>query len=138
MLDKQPEALSALLAIDEWRFASWAASEHPETISSHRGSANPDWRGELAFAKLGALEIELIQDVAGPSTYAESARRSPLGLRHIMFMVNDVAKAVRFAADSGVGVSTQTATTEGELTWAVLDTFDRFGFDIELKKIYIE
>jgi len=123
-------ALSQLFAIDSWRFATWSADG--VAGSTHRGIPNPDWKGELAFAQLGAIEIELIQDVAGASSYQESVARSGLGIRHIMFAVPDVSAAIKLAAQQGIGVSTQITNADGVPTWTVLDTSERFGFDVEI------
>lgn len=126
-------ALSQLFAIDDWRFVSWSAEDHPTIKSSHRGHPNPEWKGELGFAKLGAIEIELIQDVAGVSTYRESVERAGFGIRHIMFEVTNLADAITLAGQHGISVSTQTSTVDDGVTWAVLDTASRFGFDVEVK-----
>jgi len=126
-------ALSQLLAIDDWRFVSWSAADHPTLTSRHRGQPAPDWQGELAFGRLGAIEVELIQDGAGQSTYRESVERMGFGIRHIMFEVTSVVDAIALAKCYGIGVSTETATDDGIVTWAVLDTAARFGFDVEVK-----
>src|SRR5271154_5649720 len=82
-------SLSQSLGITNWDFKSWDSSKiHPKR-TIHKGRPNPDWKANLAFASLGDMQIELIQNVAGASGYAEFVERKGYGLRHIMFLLDD-------------------------------------------------
>ena len=57
-----------------------------ETQIAYRGKTTPG-RAKLAFFNLGALQLELIEPIDGPSTWREVLDKNGPGLHHIAFKV---------------------------------------------------
>jgi len=131
-VERFADMFGALLGINDWVFKDWNASQAIGQVIRHRGIPNPEWRGRLAFTKLGGIEIELIEDTSGPSGYQEFVEAKGFGLRHLMFRTDDVEAAIRHCVDRGLVVSTTIADDDGNLIWAMLDGKTLLGFDIEL------
>jgi hypothetical protein len=95
------------LGIEEWRFDNWDMSENNLLQSFHYGLPNPDWRARLAFATLGNIETELIENVQGQSGYRNFINKKGKGLRHLMFITEQMDIISEFAKSLNIMVSTE-------------------------------
>ncbi len=124
-LDRAMREVTRLFAVQEWRVADWPDPALPDIVSFHRGQPTADWRARMAFGHLGSMEIELVENLAGASTYAEWLATHGPGVHHLMYPVDDVEAVMTGFADQGIAVLTSCGVllTDGfHPRWAVLDT----------------
>ena len=79
-IDKVIESWSKLFGIGPWKFREMGGTD---------GKGRP-WKGRLAFAYLGPLEIELIQPVEGRIVQSRFLDTYGEGIHHLGFYVDDV------------------------------------------------
>ncbi len=94
-----------------------------------RGEASTA-QGKGAFFKLGPVEMELIEPVGGPSTWAEFLETHGEGLHHIAFKTEDMGAAQKFLASKGLE-TIQTGGWDGG-QYAYVDGMDQLGTILEL------
>jgi hypothetical protein len=80
-----------------------------------------DFTVHVSLAYAGEMQLEIIQPVSGDSIYAEFLTRSPAGLHHLCFEVDDMDVALATAAERGVAVAQQGSMMGGEMRFAYLD-----------------
>jgi methylmalonyl-CoA/ethylmalonyl-CoA epimerase len=93
-----------------------------EEMTYHGKPSNGYW--EMAFARLGAFELELSCPVRSPSIYEDFLNEHGEGLHHIGFDVKDMGEVLRKAEKHGIHVLMSGRTKVGG--FAHLDT-RRFG-----------
>lgn len=87
-------------------------------------------RIKAAIAKLGSLDIELIESIEGENIYAEFLKSRGEGLHHLAMLVDDVDKEVAELKEQGIRVLQGAKTPAG--SFAYLDTEEIGGVIIEL------
>jgi len=125
--------LSILFGIDSWRYEKWDSDNiSNDEYALHYGEKVKNWKCNLAFAKLGNLEIELIENISGNSCYKEFEIKKGYGIRHLLFKVKgDLKEYIDYFLSHNFTVSTSLIKKEA-IVWAVIDTKDHIGFDIEI------
>jgi 4-hydroxyphenylpyruvate dioxygenase-like putative hemolysin len=93
-IDKVIESWSKLLGIGPWD------SREMETTDRAGRKA----KTKLAFANIGALQIELIQSVEGRTFYADFLEKHGEGIHHLGVRVDDVDAETDSLAKKGVKV----------------------------------
>mgnify|MGYP000725220617 CR=1 FL=1 len=83
------------------------------------------------LARVGSLQIELIEVIQGECCQADFLRRKGGGLHHIGIHVPDLDEALAIAKENGIKVL-QSGTALGSIRWAYLDTEEKFGIIFEL------
>lgn len=126
--------LDQLIGPLTWRFEQWDASEAVGMKVQFRGTENRDWKADLAFARLGPIELELIADTAGQSGYGEYATAKGPGLRHLMFMTSSLATTIETMSQQGLTVVNRVTSDDKQYDWAMFDGRSQLGFDIEAKQ----
>ncbi len=127
--------ITGLLGVREWRVADWPDLALPDIVSLHRGQSAAEWRARMAFGRLGSLEIELVENRAGASTYADWLAAHGPGIHHLMYAVDDVEAVIADFADQGVGVLTSCGVSSADgyhPRWATLDTGGHIGVNTEV------
>ena len=77
-LDATVKFYSSVLGIGPWKV---------EEIDIPASTSSRAWKGRLAFVRLGSIEIELIQVIAGKPIHSEFVDRGREGLHHLGFFV---------------------------------------------------
>jgi 4-hydroxyphenylpyruvate dioxygenase-like putative hemolysin len=85
---------------------------------------------DLAFARSGNVQIELIRPVRGEGIHVEFLAHHGPGAHHLGFLVDDVDASVAAAADDGV--EAVMTGDFGPVQIAYLDTFEALGLYLEL------
>jgi len=102
-------------------------SDHPEGIVYGK---NVHYKGKLAFAEAGDIEIELIEPTEGESIWMEHLREKGEGVHHLAVSVTNLGKEVARLKKAGIGVL-QSGETE-HIKLAYMDTEGILGVIIEL------
>ena len=99
-----------------------------------RNGAPADYAMRVALANLGPTRIELIEQKAGDTVYAEFIQGHGYGVHHLGVRVEDIQAAVREAEAAGYRVTMDGAGfgAGGDGHYAYLDTEDDLGTTIEL------
>lgn len=123
-LEAAMERFRSLWAIGPFRVFD---SEHP-TGTVHGKETR--YKGKIAFAQAGPIEIELIQPGEGESIWWEFLRRKGEGVHHVGVFVPDLHEELLQYQKKGIG-PLQTGETE-RVKLAYLDTERIAGMIVEL------
>ena len=87
-----------ILGIGPWSIFPW---ESP-LVYNRKYHGETVWaREKIALAQVGAVQLELVQPVEGPSIYGDWLKEHGEGLHHLNFLVDDVDEAEAILAAEG-------------------------------------
>ena len=89
-----------------------------------------DARGKAAFFDLGPIQIELIEPVGEPSTWAEFLSAHGEGIHHIAFRTRDMAGAREFLGSKGMPTIQSGGWDGGQ--YAYIESVPQLGTILEL------
>ena len=101
---------------------------HYKQITYHGRAADGYW--EMAFARMGSVELELACPVKSPSIYEDFLNEKGEGLHHFGFDVQNMDKIINDAAALGIKVLMSGRTDRGG--FAHLDTTQYGGTIFEI------
>ncbi len=132
-IEKSSRAYAELLGIDvpKWELTDPVEKSHTE----YKGKLSPA-RAKLAFFQLGNIVIELIEPVAGPSTWQEYLETKGEGVHHIAFEVKDVEKKIAGLKAIGIPLIQRGDYTGG--CYSYLDGGPKLGVILELLENFPE
>jgi methylmalonyl-CoA/ethylmalonyl-CoA epimerase len=125
-LDETIEQLSATFGFGPWYRFVWP--QHREQLKGYYRGQTGKFSMALAFAKLGHVELELMQPLEGESVYSEFLATKGEGLHHIHFDVPVVADAVAAWKADGIEVIQSGTGLRPGTEWAYLNTAELPGF----------
>ena len=130
-LERTVEAYWQRFGIGPWHFYTY---EKPLVRRMTRNGAPANYAMRVALANLGSTRIELIEQKAGDTVYAEFIRAHGYGVQHIGLLVDDIEAAIREAEAAGYHVTMSGAGfgLDGDGAYAYLDTEDELGTTFEL------
>ena len=100
-----------------------------EANTRYRG-APTDARAKLAFFDMGAVSLELIEPIDGPSTWREFLDAKGEGVHHIAFHIKDTDAVTAALKERGMSVAQQGDYTGGSYTY--VDSQNALGVVLEL------
>jgi hypothetical protein len=104
----------------------------PLAGSRYRGEETGDVRVNLAFAYLGEIQLELIEQLnETPSLYREALDRGAMGLHHYGVCVGDYDEAYEFALNNGFSAAVE-AGAKGFARMAYLESGEIDGLVFEV------
>jgi methylmalonyl-CoA/ethylmalonyl-CoA epimerase len=121
------QRIRSLLGIDTFRLLDL---DQPEAIV--HGKKTP-CGAKLAFARVGPVEIELIEPGEDASIWSEFLRAKGEGVQHLGIFVSDLNKELARFKETGIG-ELQSGGTEN-VRFVYLDTEGTIGVIIELLEI---
>ncbi|MBN2385986.1 MAG: VOC family protein [Anaerolineales bacterium] len=104
-------------------------ANEPIANTIYRGRPS-DASGKAAFFDMGAVQMELIEPIGGPSTWEEFLRTRGEGIHHIAFKVQDFETTNDLLAGKGMAVIQSGAWTGGR--YAYLDSAAQLGTILEI------
>lgn len=126
-------ALQQLLGVEGFRVMEWPiAGSDPE--STYHGQPE-SYRLLLAFARIGATQVELVQPLEGRNIYSDFLESHGPGLHHVRLTVSDFEQRVAALQAAGIeNIASGTGAHVGS-KWAYFDTSALLdGLIIELRK----
>ncbi len=123
-LEKAMERFRSYWGISPFRLLD---SDHPEGIVH---GENTPYKGKLAFAQAGPIEIELIEPTEGESIWREFLRTQGEGLHHLGVFVSNLDQELAMYRDKGIGVLMKGETDHVKL--AYMDTRATAGVIVEI------
>jgi catechol 2,3-dioxygenase-like lactoylglutathione lyase family enzyme len=130
-LERTVEQYWHRFGIGPWHFYTY---QKPFVSRMTRNGAPAEYAMRVALANLGSTRLELIEQKAGDTVYAEFIRLHGYGVQHLGVLVDDMEAAVREAEAAGYRVTMDGAGfgLDGDGHYAYLDTEDGLGTTIEL------
>jgi methylmalonyl-CoA/ethylmalonyl-CoA epimerase len=130
-LERTVEQYWERFGIGPWHFYTY---QKPFVPRMTRNGAPAEYSMRVALAHLGPTRIELIEQKAGDTVYAEFIRGHGYGVHHLGVLVDDMEAAIREAEAAGYRVTMDGAGfgPDGDGHYAYLDTEDGLGTTIEL------
>ncbi|NVM53482.1 MAG: VOC family protein [Candidatus Helarchaeota archaeon] len=104
--------------------------ERPPEEIIYQGE-NQIFQVKNGLARVGAIQIELIEVIRGKCCQADFLERKGEGLHHIGVFVDDLDEDLSIAKANGIELL-QMGTAAGSIRWAYLDTVEKYGITIEL------
>lgn len=123
-LDDAIERLGKNLGLEPW------ATLEAEVAAMYRGAETLTGI-RSAFARAGALLIELVQPTGGSFTAQTFLDERGEGIYHLGYWVEDMSDVIERAEDAGIGVDWR-FPTEGDPFAVYLDAKQTLGIHIEL------
>jgi len=117
--------------IGPWHFYTY---QRPFVRRMTRHGQPADYAMRVALAQLGPTRIELIEQLAGDTVYAEFVRQHGYGVHHLGVLVDDMESALREAKAAGYRVTMDGAGfgPDDDGHYAYLDTEADLGTTVEL------
>ena len=129
-VDNAVQNYANLLGISDWNI-NYVDTEHGKGRNFRVDGENIAVKAKIAWAKIGDIELELIEPQDETSTYAEYLRSNGPGVHHLMFGTNDYQQAVENMRRNGVKnfVTGELQATEFQLfdTRQMLGTITEFA-----------
>jgi methylmalonyl-CoA/ethylmalonyl-CoA epimerase len=132
-LDQTMRVLTDVFGLGPWRVFDWPPPDRTDIEEYYYGE-RIHCKCRKAFADMGAVELELVQPVAGESIYADFLREHGPGLHHIRFNVPEMEPVVEYMAQSGFQVSQMGSGLRPGTLWANFTTEKLVGFTMEVMK----
>ena len=92
-LDHTVQVLQDVFGMGPFRTIDWPPADRSDMQRFYHGQP-ADFTARMAFAELGAVELELIQPVSGASIWADFLRDRGEGIHHIRFNTYDMAPVI--------------------------------------------
>jgi methylmalonyl-CoA epimerase len=103
----------------------------PESEAHTRYRGEPTQaRAKLAFFDMGAVKLELIEPIGGPSTWKEALDKNGEGVHHLAFQVKNTDAIAQGLKEKGIPVVQQGEYRGGRYTY--LDSEEKLGVLVEL------
>lgn len=132
-LDKAVGRYWKLLGVGPWEIYTYG--KPLLECSSYRGQPSESIQ-RIALAQLGAIRIELIEMVKGPTIFHDWVEEHGYGPHHVGVRVDDMEKALAEARDAGLTVTQEGSGygLDGDGHYAYLDTEESLGMVLELSE----
>ncbi len=117
---------------DTFGLGPWAVFDgEPETCVDRGREIS--FKGRMAMAQAGPVQVELIQILEGEGIHTEFLREHGEGIHHLGFFVNNLAQRLEAAGEAGIEVLQRGPLKQIGLTieYAYLDTAGTGGVIIE-------
>lgn len=110
----------------------WAVFEGEPESCVERGQPNT-FRGKMAMAQAGPVQIELIQILEGKTLHSDFLGERDEGLHHLGFFVRDIDERLRAAKEAGIEIIQQGVLKQLglKIKYAYLDTTETGGVILE-------
>jgi len=92
------------------------------------------WTTTISFAKMGDVELEILEPTEGPQALKESLDKTGEGLHHIGYLTDDLDAEIANFKKNGVGIWTIAHTADGG-GFLYSDPTPLGGIAIEFRKI---
>ena len=97
--------------------------------TEYMGSPTPA-RAKLAFLHFGQVDVELIEPIAGPSTWKDQLDQHGASLHHIAFEIKGMGEKLAYLAGKDIDLVQRGEYTGGR--YAYVDGVDPLGTTLEL------
>ncbi len=129
-IDRSVKYLTEAFGLGPFRLDNYPP-EGRDLQLNYRGQA-VHFTQRMAFARLGPIELELIQPLEGESALTEFLREHGEGIQHIRFYTADLEPLLTYLSGKGVEPLMSGLGRRPGTRWVHMDTAAQAGFVIEL------
>jgi Glyoxalase/Bleomycin resistance protein/Dioxygenase superfamily len=129
-VDRTVALLSDVFGIGPFRVMDWPPADRPNLKRFYHGKLS-NYTSRMAWADLGAIELELIQPLEGQSIFREYLDNHGEGIHHLKFIVSDIESVIEHLSKIGIEASQRGEGLRRGTEWAFFDTERLLGFGIE-------
>ncbi len=133
-LDQAIHYLMEVFGIGPFRVIEWPPAGRTEMNRFYYGEP-ADFTARMAFAELGAVELELIQPLEGKSIWADFLRDHGGGIHHLRFNVDEVEPVQTHLARYGIVSAQHACGIRPGTQWMNFTSEERIGFVMEIMKV---
>lgn len=130
-VDEKIRVLSEVFGIGPFRVLDWPPEGRAGMQVSYYDQPGR-FTARMAFAELGAVELELIEPREGPSIWADFLEQHGEGIHHIRFNTFDEGQVIDYLAGHGIQPAQRGLGIRRGTSWVNFDTESRVGFTIEI------
>lgn len=133
-MDQAVENYWKVGSVAPWQIYTY---QRPLVKTMHYRGQPADYKMRIGLAWVGALCIELIEPIEGPSIYQEFIESRGYGLHHLGIVVDDAETAIAQAEAAGFAVIQDGSGygLQGDGHYAYLDTEAQLGIIVELMQL---
>ena len=125
-LDRALEGLTKIFGIGPFGTIEWPPEGR--TLERYYHGQPGNFTARMAFAKLGSVELELIQPLKGESVWADFLREHGEGIYHIRFNVLELDSVIEYMSSQGIEASQRGSGLRPGTDWAYFASGDDVGF----------
>lgn len=133
-LDQTVKVLTEVFHIGPFQHIIYPPENRPDIQLDYRGEVGK-FSHRLAFARLGQIELEIIEPLSGESTLTEFIREHGEGIHHIRFNTPDLDTSLAFLSQKGIQPMMSGSGLRPGTRWVHLDTQEQVGFVIEMMNV---
>lgn len=133
-LDSAITQYRALLGISDFEVVDWPKPGVDPELTYYGKPAN--YKMRVAFAKMGNIQIELIEPGEGANVYTDFLESHGPGIHHIRLSEKEFDKKFKQLQNVGIQMIASGRGMRTGATWAVFDTTKQLGIFIELREVY--
>lgn len=122
--------LSEIFGIGPFRVIDYPPAGRDDIERYYHGKP-ADFTARLAFANLGAIELELIQPLKGKSIWRDFLDEHGEGIHHIRFNVPDIERTTAYLKGHDIGVFQMGTGLRPGTMFKYFETESQVGFIIE-------
>lgn len=132
-LDAYLKNLEEILGMGPWRIAEFPPAGNEDLYREYHGEPS-DFKAKFCFYHLGNIELEIIQPLEGKNIWRDWIDEHGQGIHHIKFLVPEHTESRKYLNSKGIDVYQWGASVgiNAGKEWVFYDTYDRFGFDLEI------
>lgn len=130
---KVMERMREVLGWENFRVGEFPPETNEELIREYHGKAG-NFRAKFCFLDLGNIDLELIEPISGENIWSDFIAEHGTCIHHIKFLVDDFDETEEYFKQEGMRIiqkGSSVGVNAGKI-WAFLDTFDEFGFELEI------
>jgi methylmalonyl-CoA/ethylmalonyl-CoA epimerase len=133
-LDRTVRVLTDIFNIGPFHYITYPPEDRPDIQLDYRGAVG-NFSHKLAFARLGSVELEIIQPLFGESILTEFLDEHGEGIHHIRLNTPDLDTSLDFLSQKGIHPIMSGSGLRPGTRWVHLDTADQVGFIIEMMNV---
>src|SRR5512135_3650198 len=126
-MDRTVKYLTEIFGLGPFRFVTYPPDGRTDMALTYRGEVG-HFSHRLAFARLGPIELELIQPLEGESALTEFLRKHGEGIQHIRFNTADLKPLLAYLSEKGVEPLMSGSGLRPGTKWVHMDTEADAGF----------
>jgi methylmalonyl-CoA/ethylmalonyl-CoA epimerase len=133
-LDRTVKALSEIFGLGPFQMITYPPAECEDAQLTFRGKP-ANFSHRLAFARLGSIELEIVQPLTGESGLTEFLNEHGEGIQHIRFNVKELQPLLNYLTEKGIQPLMSGSGLRQGTHWVHLDTAEKIGFTIEVMNV---
>lgn len=133
-LERTLDTLTNVFGIGPFKIVDFPPKDTDEDIEMTYYGKSADFSAKFCFAKMGDVELEIIQPISGKSVWFDFLEKHGEGIHHLKFLVPSLEETEQYLEEHSLGL-TQVGSAVGPNKgrhWGYIGSEDKIGFVIEI------